>query len=39
MFVTWNSRDAYGRKVSSGIYLYRLQTEEFVATKKMMLLK
>ena len=32
--VTWDGRDA-----ASGVYLYRLEAGEFVATKKMVLLK
>jgi PKD repeat protein len=37
--VTWNSTDASGRKVASGVYFYRLQTSEFSQTRKMLLLK
>lgn len=37
--VSWNGVDSDGRPVSSGIYFYRLKTDEFVETKKMMLLK
>ncbi|MCF7857966.1 MAG: T9SS type A sorting domain-containing protein [Candidatus Cloacimonetes bacterium] len=35
----WNSRDDKGRKVSSGVYFYKLETNERVLTKKMLLLK
>ena len=35
----WDGRDAEGRSVSSGIYFYRLEMGERVATRKMMLLK
>ncbi len=36
---TWNATDASGEKVSSGIYLYRLQVEKEVFSHKMILLK
>jgi len=37
--VFWNGKDNYGNKASSGIYLYRIITDNFVKTKKMVLLK
>jgi hypothetical protein len=37
--VTWNGTDNSGREVSSGVYFYRLSTEQFTDTKKMLLLK
>ncbi len=37
--VAWDSRDNNGHSVSSGIYFYKLTTNEFVDTKKMILLK
>lgn len=37
--VRWNGLDAAGQQVSSGIYLYRLTTDAYVSTKKMMFLK
>ena len=37
--LTWNATDNEGRSVSSGVYIYRIQTEKFVSTKKMLLLK
>ncbi len=39
MALPWNGQDNGGRPVSSGVYLYRLQTDDFVDTKKMILLK
>lgn len=35
----WNGKSDNGIKVSSGFYLYRLETDNFTATKKMVLLK
>ncbi len=35
----WNSKDDNGKRVSSGVYFYRLQTPTIILTKKMMLLK
>jgi hypothetical protein len=37
--VHWDGRDASGRLVSSGIYLYRLNSSEFSEARKMLLLK
>jgi predicted CXXCH cytochrome family protein len=37
--VTWDGNDANGMKVTSGIYLYRLQAGSYSAIKKMVLLK
>lgn len=36
---TWDGRDAQGRRVASGIYLYRIQADGFSAVKRMLLLK
>ena len=37
--VSWNATDSYGNPVSAGVYFYKLQTEEFSAVNKMVLLK
>jgi hypothetical protein len=37
--VQWDATDSMGRPVSAGVYLYQIQTDEFVQTKKMVLLK
>ena len=37
--VTWNGTDQNGLPVASGIYLYRLESENRVFTRKMVLLK
>ncbi len=37
--VIWDSKDEEGRKVASGIYFYRLTTDNVTANKRMVLLK
>lgn len=37
--VRWDGKDASGNKVPSGIYFYRLKTEDFTDIKKMTLIK
>jgi len=35
----WNGLDETGRAVTSGIYFYTLKTEEFIATRKLVLMR
>ncbi len=35
----WDGTDQLGNKVVTGIYLYRIRAGEFIATKKMILMK
>jgi len=35
----WDGKDSLGKNVASGIYYYTLQTEDFIATRKMIMLK
>jgi hypothetical protein len=37
--VTWDGRDAAGRALSSGVYLCRMETEDYRTTRKLMLVK
>ena len=37
--IIWNAKNDYGKPVSAGVYLYQIQADEFVQTKKMVLLK
>jgi hypothetical protein len=37
--VTWHGKDDQGSDVSSGVYFFRLTTEEFTAAKRMVLMK
>jgi len=37
--VIWDAKNQKGKVVSTGIYFYRIETEEFVQTKRMLLLK
>jgi flagellar hook assembly protein FlgD len=37
--VVWNGKDESDRKVSSGIYFYKMKTDDYSSIKKMILLK
>ena len=37
--VVWNARDNDGRRVSTGLYLYRIQAGDFIETRKLVVLK
>ena len=37
--IIWNVTNDYGKLVSAGIYLYQIQTDLYVQSKKMVLLK
>ena len=37
--VTWNGRDDTGNPIASGVYLYQITTDDFIQTKRMILLK
>jgi len=37
--VIWNATNDYGKPVSAGVYLYKIQVGKFVQTRKMVLLK
>jgi hypothetical protein len=37
--ITWDGTDSDGGQVASGIYFYRISTEDFTASKKMLMLK
>ncbi|NQT97520.1 MAG: T9SS type A sorting domain-containing protein [Candidatus Marinimicrobia bacterium] len=39
MEITWDGTDQFGRMVGAGVYLYRIQANKNIATRKMILLK
>jgi hypothetical protein len=36
--INWNGTDDFGKKVSSGVYFYQIETEKYNATRKMILI-
>lgn len=37
--VTWDGKDDLGREVSSGVYIYKIQSGGFQAAKKLVLVR
>ena len=37
--IQWDGTNDYGKQVSDGVYLYRIQAGEYMQTKKMVFLK
>ncbi|MFQ5604353.1 MAG: T9SS type A sorting domain-containing protein [bacterium] len=37
--VTWNGANNFGERVASGIYLYRIEAQDFIAQRKLLLIK
>ena len=37
--IQWDATNNYGKRVSAGVYLYKIQADDFSQTKKMILLK
>ena len=37
--ISWNGTDANGYRLPAGVYIYRLKADNFVATKKLVILK
>ena len=37
--IIFDGRDNYGNELASGVYLYRIKTDQFTHSKKMMLMK
>ncbi|RMH62728.1 MAG: T9SS C-terminal target domain-containing protein [Calditrichaeota bacterium] len=39
MVLTWDGKNGSGKQVASGIYFYRFEAEDFIASKKMILIR
>ncbi len=37
--IQWDGKDAFGYQVANGVYFYRMNTDEFHQTRKMILMK
>ena len=37
--IVWDARDEMGNKMGAGVYIYQLKTDNFIASKKMILVK
>ena len=37
--IIWNGKDEFGKPVSAGVYLYKIQADKFIETRKMILMK
>ena len=37
--ITWNGTNESGNVVSSGVYIYKIETPEYTASRKMILMK
>ncbi|MCL2064653.1 MAG: choice-of-anchor D domain-containing protein [Candidatus Cloacimonetes bacterium] len=37
--IIWNGQDDFGHELGSGLYFYRMKTDDYVSVKRMMLLK
>jgi len=37
--IIWDARDEMGNKMGAGVYIYQLKTDNFIASKKMILVK
>ena len=37
--VSWDGKDAHGRAMTSGVYLYRITADQYTATRKMLMVK